>query len=196
MATVPVDISRGRTHEVDAPESVTVSGPFTVELDNHGSPAHVHLNLDEDLSRVATLATGNHFVEGEQTREVFVDVEPASEPVTGRLKIVTGYGTETEYVAVTVEPGPAGKPPVEVDESLGKPRGGAESRDREVDRPDLRKRIEAARPRGPQLALAAVVTVAVVLALAVGLAIESTAVLVGTGIVVGAAIAAFVLSSQ
>lgn len=197
MATVPVDLSRDRIHDVDAPESVTVSGPFTVELDNHGSSIHVHLNLDEDLSRVATLRAGNHYVEEGTVREVHVDVEPASKPVTGRLKVVTGYGTETRYVTVTVEPGSAGKPPVEVDESLGKP-GGNRSTERNADDPDYRKRIEDAFensfPRGPQLVLAAVAAGAAVLAIGIGIWIDSTAVLVGTGIVVGAAIAAFVLS--
>lgn len=194
MATVGVELSRGRTNEVNAPETATVSGPFTVELENHGTPAHVHLNLDEDLSRVATLATGNHFVEGDDVREVFVDVEPAREAVTGRLKVVTGYGTETAYVTVTVEPGPAERSPIEVDESLGKPGGGAKPQGRETMGADLRERVENVRPRGPQLVLAAVAGGAVLLALVVGIAIESTAVLVGTGVVVGAAIAAFVLS--
>ncbi|MEF8781075.1 MAG: hypothetical protein V5A46_10390 [Haloferacaceae archaeon] len=194
MATVGVELSRGRTNEVSAPETATVSGPFTVELENHGAPAHVHLNLDEDLSRVATLAAGNHYVEGDDAREVFVDVDPAAEPVTGRLKIVTGYGTETAYVTVAVEPGPAEKSPVEVDESLGKPGGSSGPQGRDPVGPDLRERIERVRPRGPQLVLAVVAGVAVLLALAVGIAIESTVVLVGTGVVVGAAIAAFVLS--
>ncbi|AUX07948.1 hypothetical protein AArcSl_0293 [Halalkaliarchaeum desulfuricum] len=196
MATVPVDLNRGRTHQFDVPDSVTVEGSFTVELENHGAPTHVHLNFDDDLSRIATLTDGNHYVEGDATHEVFVDVEPISEPVTGRLKVVTGYGTETEYVSVTVEPGRAGKPPVEVDESLGKPNAGKSAGSKSPDYVPLQERAEEAIPEGPQLAVGIVAAVAVVLAVIVGLSIGSTAVLVGTGIVVGAAIAAVLLSRE
>ncbi|UWG51393.1 putative membrane protein [Halalkaliarchaeum sp. AArc-CO] len=196
MATVPVDLNRGRTHQLDAPGSVTVSGSFAVVLENHGAPTHVHLNFDDDLSQVATLGEGNHYVEGATPHEVFVDVEPISEPVTGRLKLATGYGTETKYVSVTVEPGPAGKPPVEVDEALGKPNAGKSSGSEQPDYVPLRERAEEAIPEGPQLAVGAVAAGAVVLAVVVGISIGSTAVLLGTGIVVGAAIAALLLSSE
>ena len=196
MATVPVDLNRGRTHQIDVPESVTVEGSFAVALENHGAPAHVHLNFDDALSRVATLSEGNHYVEADATHEVFVDVEPITEPVTGRLKVVTGYGTETKYVSVTVEPGPAGKQPVEVDEALGRPNAGKSSGRESPDYVPLRERAEAAIPEGPQLALGAVAVGAVVLAIVVAISIGSTAVLVGTGIVVGAAIAALLLSGE
>lgn len=193
MASVPVDLGRNRTHEIEAPGSVTVSGSFSVEITNHGAPAHMHLNLDDDLSQVATLAAGNHYVKQDTTRNVFVETDDAPKPVTGRLKIVTGYGAETKYVTVTVEPGPDGKPPVEVDESLGKPNAGGRSGSSPEFVP-LRERTEEVVPDGPQLALGAVVAGAVLLAIIVGVTIGSTAVLVGTGVVVGAAIAAFLLA--
>lgn len=194
MATIPVDLNREQTHDVTVPENITVSGSFTLQLDNYGSPTHVHVNLDEDLSRVASLGDGNHFVDREATRDVFIDVVPPGEPLTGRLKVVTGHGKVTKYVSVTIEPGPSGKPPVDVDESLAKPQGATQS----DESPDRAKRyetlLEENMPEGPRLVIGLVAAAAVVLALAVGLLLESTVVLIGTGIVVGAAIAVFVLS--
>ncbi|WP_439026269.1 DUF7524 family protein [Haloarchaeobius sp. DT45] len=107
-----VDISKDGLHSIEpAVESFESTGPFTVALRNHGRAVHVHCNLDDDLAKVASLPETNHFVETEAERTFPVDVRPGPRPVSGRLKIVTGYGAEEVYVPVTItEPKPVGPP--------------------------------------------------------------------------------------
>lgn len=120
--TLTVHVGREQLHElVPESRSFEADGPFAVALRNHRRSVHVHLSLDEALSAVATLPDNNHFVESEQTVEVPIDVTAPDHPVSGRLKVVSGYGAETAYVDVTVNPPEPAKPRVEVDESLGQP---------------------------------------------------------------------------
>ena len=116
-------INRTAIHSLEVPESFDADGSFVVELRNEGEATHVHLHLDDALSEVASLDAGNHYVAGDSSRAVRVNVSPGGEPVRGKLKVVTAYGAETRYVDVTVEP--TGKGSVAVDPDLSKPRGGA-----------------------------------------------------------------------
>lgn len=183
-ASLRVDLNGSELHDIDAPNEFTVSRPFTVELVNHGEAVHVHLHLDDDLSRIARLRAGNHYVEADATQDVWVDARSVDEPRSGKLKIVTGYGAETRYVDVTIEPGEPQKEPVDVDETLSKPR----------------------QPEPPASPLAPVRTVvdesalpvfvlgvfAVALALGVGLLADSAVVLLAAGVVVLGVAAAIV----
>ncbi|RLM59382.1 hypothetical protein DVK02_01130 [Halobellus sp. Atlit-31R] len=98
-----MELNRETVHAVEAPGGLTVTGPFHVYLQNHGGPVHVHLHLDDDLSRVARVDAVNHYVEEGETIRIPVGVAADRERVSGRLKIVSGYGAETAYVNVTVE---------------------------------------------------------------------------------------------
>ncbi|MFC6724322.1 hypothetical protein ACFQE1_08045, partial [Halobium palmae] len=106
-----VALNRDRLHHVEVEERYVADGPFVVELTNHGEAMHVHLHLDDRLSRVAKLEANNHYVEEGATVAVQVGANPQSEPVSGKLKVVTGYGSETTYVDVTVEERTADKGP-------------------------------------------------------------------------------------
>lgn len=99
-----VELNRGSVHAIEASESFTAEGPFHIELHNAGGAVHVHLHLDDDLSTVARLDDVNHFVEEGATKRVPVGVRPNRDPRTGRLKVVSGYGAEEEYVDLTVVP--------------------------------------------------------------------------------------------
>lgn len=121
-APLTVTLNDERPHDLSVAPSFSTNGPFSVELANEGQAVHVHLHIDDELSRAASLSEGNHFVDGDQTKTVEVFVTQPSEPVSGKLKIVSGHGSETRYVDVTVEPGSGGKPPVDVDETLSKPK--------------------------------------------------------------------------
>ncbi|MGQ4555986.1 DUF7524 family protein [Halobellus sp. GM3] len=99
-----VELNGAAVHAIDAPEEFASRGPFHVELHNAGGDAHVHLRLGDDLSRVAQIDGGNHYVEGGAVRRVPVGTVTRERPVTGDLEIVTGYGAETARVAVTVVP--------------------------------------------------------------------------------------------
>jgi len=121
--TLVVDLNRSGPQSVDvAAASFRTGGPFEVVLDNHGAALHVYLQLDDDLAGAVTLSAGNHYVEQGSVRRVSVDVDRSKLPVRGRLKVVTGYGKETEFVTVTVEEREEEPSRVDVDERLGKPR--------------------------------------------------------------------------
>lgn len=103
--TLVVGVNRDTLHGI-TPESIRfeTTDEFTVRLDNHGRATHVHLALDGGLGRAASLPEANHFVETDGTVDVDVDLHSDLRPTKGRLKIVTGYGANTEYVNVIVGP--------------------------------------------------------------------------------------------
>ena len=123
MDSLVVELNASGPQSIDvAASSFRTEGPFQVVLDNQGAALHVFLQLDDDLAGNLSLGAVNHYVEEGSTRRVRVDADPSIEEVRGRLKIVTGYGSETEYVTVSVtEPDEeAGR--VDVDESLAQPK--------------------------------------------------------------------------
>jgi hypothetical protein len=123
--TLSVDVNRRSVHSIE-PEvrQFETSERFIVSLTNHGSATHVHINVDDGLANAISLAGGNHFIEAGRTHRIEASVDHRSRPVSGRLKIVTGYGAETAVIEVSVIPPEATpeKAPVEVDERLSKPR--------------------------------------------------------------------------
>jgi len=179
-ASLPVELNADRMHEVRVVGEFETDGPFAVDLINEGPPAHVHVGLDEDLGRVASVDGGNHYVEEGATVPVPVSVDPVDEPTTGRLTVATGYGAETAEVEVTVRPWEDRSGGVEVDEDLGTPDGNVTA--------------EATGRGGPSLPLLALVGTAVAVAVGVGYYATSPAVLVGVGVVAGAAVATLAFS--
>jgi hypothetical protein len=186
--SLPVDLNTDRLHEIDAPPTFVATDSFTVDLRNRGEAAHVHLHLDDDLSRVARLSTNNHYVEAETTRPVEVTVRPVTEPTTGKLKVVTGYGNETEYVEVTVEPPTEEKQPVQVDERLSKPQ-------RPEPEPTWQDRVQSVVEES-ELPVVVLAVLAIVLALAVGIVANSAVVLLAAGVVVLGVVAALIFLLQ
>ncbi|MFC7203881.1 hypothetical protein ACFQJC_10160 [Haloferax namakaokahaiae] len=174
-----VELNEERPHDLSVETSFSTTDTFAVVLKNHGQPVHVHLNLDDALSQVATLSTGNHYIEGDEEKAVEIFVTPVQEPVSGTLKIVSGYGSETATVNVEITPGPGSKPGVDIDDTLTQP-GGVEPQ-----------------PTGSERALAAVsaidtgvlplvllAIVALALAAGVASAFDSLAISLGAGVVV------------
>jgi hypothetical protein len=190
--SLTVELNGDGLHAIAAAPSFSTDGPFDVVLDNAGEAVHVHLHLDDSLSTVARLEGGNHYVEGGATTRVAVDVSPREESVSGKLKVVTGYGAETAYVDVTVEPSPDQRSGIEVDEDLGKP-------PRNEPEPSLVEEFGEAVPTPTRAALpvAGLIGVAVLVAGLVVVTVESTALVLGVGVVLGAAVAAalFLLQS-
>ncbi|SFR46122.1 MULTISPECIES: DUF7524 family protein [Halorubrum] len=122
MSTLDVELNGEAVHDIDAPDSFVTDGPFPVVLDNSGRSTHVHLHFDDDLDRVARVEEGNHFVADEATRRVHVSTADVDEPVRGKLKVVTGYGSNTRYVDVRIDPSPeSSNESVAVDETLSAP---------------------------------------------------------------------------
>lgn len=117
-----VHLNRESPHSIAvAPAVFETDGSFDVVLTNHGAALHVHLHLDDDLSRGATIDSVNHYVDSDGVERVPVRVRREEMPAEGRLKIVTGYGSETAYASVTLDEVSEKKPPVQVDERLARP---------------------------------------------------------------------------
>jgi hypothetical protein len=116
-----VHLSRDGPHSIEAPQAFEATGSFDVIFENHGSALHAHVGLDPTLSEAATVRTPNRYVEEDFSRRVRVDVDPGERPVEGRLELVTGYGSTTEYVSVSLVDAQTANTGVDVDERLGQP---------------------------------------------------------------------------
>ena len=122
VPTLDVELNGETVHDIDAPDSFVTDGPFPVVLENAGRSTHVHLHFDDDLDRVIAVDDVNHFVADEATRHVHVRTADVDEAVRGKLKIVTGYGSNASYVDVRVDPSPeTPDESVAVDETLSAP---------------------------------------------------------------------------
>ena len=122
MSTLPVELNGDAVHSIQAPDRFETTGPFAVTLENAGRSTHVHLHFDDDLDPVVSVGETNQFVDDESTRHVHVSVADVSESVRGKLKIVTGYGSETRYVDLRIEPPEdTASDEVAVDEAFTKP---------------------------------------------------------------------------
>ena len=123
MSSLEVDVSVNRgsaPHLETAIGTVETCEPFELVLHGQGGPAHVHCRLDDDLDAVASIDGSNYYVEPDDVTPVPIAVDTArlDAPVEGQLEVVTGYGSESIAIDVTVTPGP---PQVEVDDSLAEP---------------------------------------------------------------------------
>jgi len=118
---VTVHANRGSADALEpSSTSLETDDSFLLSLSGHESPAHVHCRLAGDLERIASLEEANYFVEpdGVTTVPIAVNADVIERPVDGHLEVLTGYGSESISIAVTVVPGP---PDVDVDESLAEP---------------------------------------------------------------------------
>lgn len=176
-STLSVHLNRNGTRSVE-PESFSIetAGAFSIELVNHGTPAHVHLHLDDALARIASIPSDNLFVEAGGEETVRVHVAEGPRPVKGQIEVVTGYGAERANVNVSViDPQPTGQE-VAVDETLG-----ARQQHTEHD-PSLSDAV------GPTMVGVVGVLLAVVLAVlvndALALALGALAIVVGVGVAI------------
>ena len=189
MARLSVDLNRDGLHRIAAPSAFETDGPFEIWLRNHGEAIHVHLNLDEELSTVASLDESNHYVAPYSRRAVEIETERIDTAVTGRLKIVTSYGAESAYTTVTVSPPGTVTERVVVDERLAKP----QRSDPEPSTPRERL-IELVDEISPQIAIGGLF--AVCLVLVVGVVAENTATFLGSLAVIAGAIAALAITRR
>ena len=189
MTTLSVELNGDGVHSIRAPERFTTTRPFAVELENRGRATHVHIHLDDELDRVASIDTGNHFVEEESFRRVHVSTTDVVEPVRGKLKIVTGYGSGVEYVDVRIDPTPErNEDEVIVDEALSKPPANPPD-------PPRSKRLQLAIERAVEaggLPAIVVALAAAAVAVAVAVAVDSLLVSLSVAVVLVAAVAAVV----
>jgi len=141
-----VELNAGSVHSIDAPRSFTAEGPFHIALHNTGGAVHVHLHLDDDLSRVSRVDEVNHYVEEGATKRIPIGVLPDRRPVTGRLKIVSGYGAEVSYVDLTVVPNATDGERAGTNTSAGETNGSAGQRQTASQSESDRARAGGSRP--------------------------------------------------
>ncbi|SDQ35198.1 DUF7524 family protein [Natronobacterium texcoconense] len=191
---VTVHVNRGESDTLELESTPTgdeleleVSRSFTLTLQGHETPAHVHCRLDGDLSRIASIDHPNYYVGPGDVTSVPVEIEPdgVEDLVEGQLEILTGYGSESVTVDVTVTPGSAR---IDVDESLAKP-------SRDESEPTALERLSSVTRIDPgTLAVAALGLVAVAIATMTAATIASPAALVGlVAVAVGVVVAGLLL---
>jgi len=188
---VTVHVNR-RSEDALEPASTALEtdDSFRLLLQGHESPAHVHCRLDGDLERIASLGGANYYVEPNSTTTapIAVDVDAIDRPVDGSLEVLTGYGSESVAIDVTVVPGP---PDVDVDESLAEPaRSAPESTplERTIERTTAVSGLDSG-----TLAVLALGVVALGIATLTAASIGSVVATAGVGIVVAGVIVALVL---
>lgn len=185
-ADLPVHVNRETLHSLDVQPSFEAHGPFDVRLVNHGESVHVHVHLGDGLSRIASIDAANHFVEGESTRVVRVDVEDealGSEPIRGKLKVASAYGAQTRWIDVELSEPTPDETPVEVDESLAKPS-------------PVEDASGSSPLRRPEVAVLALGFVALVVAIAAALVADDTFLQVGSLVVLGGVLVAMFFLSR
>ncbi|MDZ5810087.1 hypothetical protein U4E84_01795 [Halorubrum sp. AD140] len=192
MPTLSLELNGDAVHAIGAPDRFEATGPFSIALENLGRSTHVHLHFDEALDRVCAIDEANHFVDDESTRRVHVAVADVEEPVRGKLKIVTGYGSNTRYVDVRLDPPPeAAREEVVVDEALAKPP------ERPPEVPPAQRAANAVDRLVQRGGLPAAVLgfVAVAVGVAIALAVDSALVSVAVGVVLVVSLAAVLLAA-
>lgn len=167
---LPVHVNREELHALEVPATFEAHDSFDVALVNHGESLHVHVHLDDTLSRVAKIDASNHYVESDTTRPIRVEVDEAAlaqfGEVHGKIKVASAYGAQTRWIDVDLSEREEADESVQVDESLAQPQPTAQ----ETQTPLLQ------RPELPVLALGGV---ALVVALLAAVMINNTFVLVG-----------------
>ncbi|TYT63389.1 DUF7524 family protein [Natrialba swarupiae] len=181
---ITVHVNRGSANTLEADlESLQTHRRISVVLRGHERPAHVHCRLGGDLDRAASIDAPNYYIEPEDVTvvPVAVDSDHLDDPISGELEILTGYGSESLEIDLTIVPSPAD---VEIDNSLATP-------DRSPPEPTTIERIAEAFGHG---ASTAGVLVLGVLALAIAAMTAATigglVALVGLGIVAGGVVVA------
>ncbi|RDI70849.1 DUF7524 family protein [Halopelagius longus] len=180
-----VELNGEGLHTITAPPEFEADGPFVVVLENAGAAVHVHVHLDDALSAAARLESGNHYVEEGGTQRVRVGASSRAEPVTGTLRVVTGYGAEEAHVRVTLDPAAAEKSEVEVDEEFSRPPR-REPESSPVD--ELREAIPV--PSRTVVPFLGLVGLSLLVAAVVVATVDSTALVLGVGVVLGAMLVA------
>lgn len=132
-----ITLNRDGPHSIEIAERpFEATDSFDIVLDNRGEALHVHLHLDDDLARSASIATGNHYVQQGAVRRVRVEVQESPRPVEGRLEVVTGYGSERTWIDIGLVDPEEVDEGVRVDESLSRPQPTVE-REPAIDRDTL-----------------------------------------------------------
>lgn len=115
--SLTVDVNPEGMHTLRVPDEFGTQGAFGVVLRNHGESTHVYLNLDAELSEVASLNATNYYIEQGEMLSITIPVSSGI-AVSGELTIATAYGSEKRFVSVSLEPTAPNHASVNIDSTL------------------------------------------------------------------------------
>ena len=155
-------------------QAIETSGDFSIEIHNYGTPKHVHVAPVGDLGRFVTFDASNLYFEPEEVRTISASVtDRRPEKFDGKVKIVTGYGTNTTFFDVNLRQQVETTSDVIVDDELAKPQT-------EEATPSPFASFELGPDTLPVLALA---VMAILIAVGATMIATDIAVVVGAGVV-------------
>ncbi|OVE84786.1 DUF7524 family protein [Natronolimnobius baerhuensis] len=189
--TVHVNREATDTLETDMP-ALEARGSFALHLQGHDTPAHVHcrLNGDRRFSQIVSIDGPNYYVEANDmiTVPISVAATDIDGSLEGELEVLTGYGSESVTIDVTVKPKPA---TVDIDESFSKPRA-----ETTTEQSPLEQALERASAVGLEpgtLALAALGVLALGIGVSTAATIGGPAAMIALLVVVGGVTTALAL---
>lgn len=101
-----VHVNRDDHHTLDpAVREFEASGPFVLQLRNHGAGCHLHLTFHGDIAPGPGLDDDNPYLAEGDVLEVPVRVLGDLRPARGSVEVVTGYGQASTTVEVAVTDG-------------------------------------------------------------------------------------------
>lgn len=125
--SLEIHVNRPRPNGLEVPERFVAEHPFAIEFINDGKPVHIHLSLDDPLTDILSLETGNHFLPREETYRLPVQIQEGRRPVRGKLTVSIGYGAESRFIELRVVE-PDDDDQVQVGETLAEPSGNQRNR--------------------------------------------------------------------
>ena len=122
-ADVEIQINRAFPNSIEIEESpVEVSGSFGLILYNHGGPCHVYIQLSDEIAEFAYMGVSNRFLKEQENVRLEVRVRENAPAAEGWIKVVTGHGSETEYVTIIIKDYKEARTQITVDEKLSIPK--------------------------------------------------------------------------
>lgn len=176
-----VHLKREELHSVDVSASIQAHGSFEVVFINHAGSVHAHLQLDGDITEVARIQNNNPHIANNSRRSVRIHVDKSrlsDRPITGKLKVGTGYGAKANWVNIELRSQPKKATEVDVEQSL-----------RQASTGRIQTLVET-----PELLVVILGGVAILLALSATLAFEPNVILLSSlALLLGVAVALIIL---
>jgi hypothetical protein len=98
-----ITVNRDGPNTIDAPSFHTAAGSFTIALTNAGTPAHVHLSLEDSLEGAARLREDQVYLDRDERATLEVTVRGPNTPANGRLRISVGHGSVQAFVKLELD---------------------------------------------------------------------------------------------
>ncbi len=98
-----ITVNHDGPNTIDAPSFHHAAGSFTIALTNAGTPAHVHLSLEDSLEGAARLREDQVYLDRDERATLEVTVRGPNTPANGRLRISVGHGSKQAFVKLELD---------------------------------------------------------------------------------------------